>query len=333
MKALAPFAIFLGLALLAALTLYEGVGAVARALALVGVGAIWIVLARFAQTAFSGLAWRALLADADRPSLATFCNLRWVRELINNLLPVAQVGGDLIGARLLSKAGAPGGLAAASVIVDLLAQTATQIVFTLIGAILLFKSGVQANLVLAAFVGLLVMTPALAGFWMAPRLMRMDWFDRLAARVEDNPRWATLGSLHELRAGMDLILSRRAGLAAALALHMFIWFVGVLEIWIALALLGQGQNFVTATVVESLGHAVKAAGFLIPGALGVQEGGFIALCAAFSIASPTALALSLVKRIPDLVCGLPGLISWQFVEGKGLFAGRASERRFEGDVS
>ena len=65
---------------------------------------------------------------------------------------------------------------------------------------------------------------------------------------------------------------------------------------------------------------MKAAGFLIPGAWGVQEGGFIALCAAFGIGSADAIALSLIKRIPDLLCGAPGLLLWRRMEGESLFA-------------
>ena len=44
----------------------------------------------------------------------------------STVLPVAQVGGDLIGARLLTAYAVPGALAAASVIVDILIQAAAQ---------------------------------------------------------------------------------------------------------------------------------------------------------------------------------------------------------------
>ena len=52
-------------------------------------------------------------------------------------------------------------------------------------------------------------------------------------------------------------------------------------------------------------HAARGAAFAIPGAFGVQEGGLILLCAIFGIPSEAALGLSLVKRIPDLVLGVP----------------------------
>jgi hypothetical protein len=39
------------------------------------------------------------------------------------------------------------------------------------------------------------------------------------------------------------------------------------------------------------------------------------LCAIFGVPPEAALALSLVKRLPDLVLGVPGLIAWQAMEG------------------
>ena len=60
-------------------------------------------------------------------------------------------------------------------------------------------------------------------------------------------------------------------------------------------------------LIESLMHAVRGAAFAVPGALGAQEGGLIVLCAIFGVPPEAALALSLVKRLPDLVLGVPGL--------------------------
>jgi hypothetical protein len=68
----------------------------------------------------------------------------------------------------------------------------------------------------------------------------------------------------------------------------------------------------------------------------VQEGGFIALCAAFGIGSPIAIALSLVKRIPDFLCGAPGLWLWRRMEGDDLlrfFTRRKLPRNLTGDFA
>jgi hypothetical protein len=69
-------------------------------------------------------------------------------------------------------------------------------------------------------------------------------------------------------------------------------------------------------------HAVRGAAFAVPGALGAQEGGLIVLCAMFGIPPEAALALSLVKRIPDVVLGVPGLLAWQAMEGGHFFRAR-----------
>jgi hypothetical protein len=50
---------------------------------------------------------------------------------------------------------------------------------------------------------------------------------------------------------------------------------------------------------------------MIPGALGVQEGGLILLGALVGMPPDTALALSLVKRVRELLLGLGGLLLWQ----------------------
>jgi uncharacterized membrane protein YbhN (UPF0104 family) len=79
--------------------------------------------------------------------------------------------------------------------------------------------------------------------------------------------------------------------------------------------MGYDIDFGDAVLIESLMHAVRGAAFAVPGALGAQEGGLIVLCAIFGVPPEAALALSLVKRLPDLVLGVPGLFAWQAMEG------------------
>ncbi|MEC9454698.1 MAG: hypothetical protein VYE58_06445, partial [Pseudomonadota bacterium] len=67
---------------------------------------------------------------------------------------------------------------------------------------------------------------------------------------------------------------------------------------------------------------VRAAAFFVPGAVGVQEGAFVLLGAVIGIGLEVALALSLIKRVRELVIGAPALIAWQVAEGKHLFSRR-----------
>src|SRR5262249_48657024 len=98
-----------------------------------------------------------------RPSVWLCAGLRFVREGANALLPLAQIGGDFIGARCLTLRGVRGTLAAASVIVDVLMQAVSQLIFALIGLVLLIAIGGNELIVWPVAVGLALALPALGG--------------------------------------------------------------------------------------------------------------------------------------------------------------------------
>lgn len=315
----------LGLVIFAALAARTGLSSVLSALEAVGWGALLVMAVRALETSGAGLAWAWLLPRRQRPFAGTFILLRWMRESITCLLPVAQVGGDLIGARLLTFYGPSGGRAGASVIVDLFVQTATQFVFTLVGVGLLIATVGDSALVRWVLAGLAIMAPALIGFFVAQRFGGFRLVEKLFAKLARNPQSAALGGIASLHDCLQAIYRRRGAVLAALSLHLVIWFVGVWEIDLALRFMGYGRDYTTALIIESLAQAVRGAAFVIPGAIGVQEGGFVALCAIFGIPAPTAIALSLVKRLPEVLLGIPGLLIWQGLEGRRLLRDPALE--------
>jgi uncharacterized membrane protein YbhN (UPF0104 family) len=84
--------------------------------------------------------------------------------------------------------------------------------------------------------------------------------------------------------------------------------------------MGSPASYPEALVIESLMQAIRGAAFAIPGALGAQEGGLVAICAIFGVPAEAAIAMSLIKRVPDLVFGVPSLLGWQMLEGRVLLA-------------
>jgi len=58
---------------------------------------------------------------------------RWIRQAVSQLLPVAQVGGELAGARVLNKFGLVIEQAVSSTVVDLTLGASAQIIFILVG--------------------------------------------------------------------------------------------------------------------------------------------------------------------------------------------------------
>jgi uncharacterized membrane protein YbhN (UPF0104 family) len=68
--------------------------------------------------------------------------------------------------------------------------------------------------------------------------------------------------------------------------------------------------------LECIIFAIRSAAFFIPGALGVQEGGYLLLGAALGLPPEVALAVSLLKRGRAIILGIPALAAWQWLEGK-----------------
>lgn len=325
-----------GLGLAAWLVATNDLAAVASAFGKIGfLGLAGVVLMRVAAIIVCGLAWARLL-DGLVPSPAGACLvLRFVREGINVLLPVASVGGDVLGARLLTFWAVPGALAAASVLADMLFQVGTLALFAGVGAALLGQIEGAAAAELAQWTArtLGVAGLLLIGFFALQRtgLVRV-LEEKIAAlgrrfvreaEAQPEPRPQVQGALDAIWGR-----GRRGHLAQSFGLHALAWMFGVAEVAIVLACIGDHPVVLTEVVViEALGQAIKAVAFLVPSGLGVQEGGFVLVCGLFGIDGGTALALSLAKRVPDVVLGLPALLIWQNLEARRSGIGPAASPR------
>jgi putative membrane protein len=306
---------FVGMAVLIGLTVWYGADHVGQAIVSTGWAAVWVVAARLVALAGAGTGWWLLFPRGERPSLFTCVLLRLVREAANALLPLAQIGGDFIGARCLALRGVRGTLAAASVIVDVLMQAGTQLMFAVVGLILLIELGGNEYVAWPVAIGIAIAIPALGGFFVAQRHYGQRLLKKLLSFVAGERDWLVFGAIDELYARLASLYSNHSGLVRSVIVHQAVWFFGAIEVWVVFRFMGHPIDYGDAVVIESLMHAVRGAAFAVPAALGAQEGGLIVLCSIFGIPPEAALALSLVKRLPDLVIGVPGLIAWQVMEG------------------
>lgn len=318
MKRLLIVAAGLGLVLAVAIIASQGFGAVAEAFAAVGYGIAIVTVLRAIALAGTGLGWWIVFPRAAKCPLRVCVWVRMIREAINTLLPVAQVGGEIAGARLIALFGVPVGLAGATVLVDMLMQVVSLFLFVIVGVGFLAMYGVDDALVASMATGVSIMGVALAGFFVAQRFGGAKLIDRALMIAAEKLDWSSLANLATLHDNLVRIYADVPRFVLAMLVHLAVWFFGALEVQVALGLMGYPASYVDAVVIESLTQAVRAAGFLVPGALGVQEAGFVAVCAVFGIPAPEALALSLVKRVPELVLGPPFLFAWHAHEAKAL---------------
>ncbi|KMO38652.1 membrane protein [Methylobacterium variabile] len=322
----------IGVALALWLVASNDVGAVADAFGRVGLaGIVAVVLVRVLIIGLCGIAWARILTGLTGVSAGPFVLLRFVREGVNVLLPVASVGGEVLGARLLTFWGVTGAASAAGILVDMFFQVVTEALFALTGVLLLSQLEGEKAATLAAWCakGLVLSGVVLAAFFAVQRYGGAGLIERrvsaLARRFAAEGGTAPAGG--GVQAALDAVWDRRRWLplTEGCLLHLAAWFLGALEIWIALRCIGiEGVTLAEAVVLESLSQAIKSAAFPVPSGLGVQEGGFVLLGSLFGIDPHTALALSLVKRVPDVVLGVPALMAWQAIEARrGLMAPKA----------
>jgi uncharacterized membrane protein YbhN (UPF0104 family) len=99
--------------------------------------------------------------------------------------------------------------------------------------------------------------------------------------------------------------------------------LGSLEVWAVLWVLDHPVSIPAAVALESIVLAIRHLAFLIPAGIGVQEAGMIVFGQLLGLDNETALTLSLVKRMREVMLGLPALLSWQFYEARHLRQRRA----------
>ena len=189
-----------------------------------------------------------------------------------------------------------------------------QALFTLIGLGLIFALAEPGDVGRWAALGL-GMAAFLAGLAVfAQRAGGVRLFEKALLFIAGHMGWDRLEDV----AGMDRALSGiyqlHGGLLLAGLHHMLAWSLGTAEVMIAAWALGYDLDFGQAFVIESLAQAIRSVAFFVPGALGVQEGGFVLIAGLFGVPPDAALSISLTKRIRELALGLPGLAAWQWQE-------------------
>jgi putative membrane protein len=303
-----------GIALALWLIADTGFAEVGAAFAHAGWGLGLVVLSDLAGLCCAGLAWHALLRGVWNGPIGLFIRTRWLREAINTLLPVAQIGGDLVGARVLAARGPKVSLAFASVIADKTVEILGQFVFTVAGFLLLLARGSGGDLGWGIGIGLVVAGPLLVGFLALQNSRLFGGFERLLVGLARRLEWDGLGRIAGLHADVVALYRQPPRLAAAFAFHMTAWVAGAGEVWLVLYLMGHPVSFTDAFILESLGQAARSAAFVIPGGFGAQEGAFLLIGGALGLPAEFALALSLVKRASQVIFGVPMLIAWPFLE-------------------
>jgi len=274
------------------------------------------VLAHLPQIIFTAWAWLILLPAEDRPSLRRMLLLRWYREAGDALLPAGSVVGQAAITRLMIRDGMPAGLAAGTATIGISLEAIGQMVFTILGLAMFLTirgdadvSGFAIGIAVAAgMAGLLIAAQRPTALGLLRRLLQ-----RLARRWPRlEPLW-----LDRFQAALLRLHADWRALCGALLLHVGCWLMGAVEMMLVLHLLGQPITFAEALVIEAFAQLLRNAGFLLPGAAGVQEGAIIAGGLLLGVPATAMLNAALVRRTREILVGGAGLIAWRRDELRG----------------
>jgi putative membrane protein len=321
MKRAALLFLLAGVVLAAFLIARSEWGSLVGAFVSLGFGGLAVVAAiHLALLGVMGLGWGAL-ARGIHPA-RWFIWGRLVRDGTAEVLPLSQLGGFVFGSRALVLAGTSARFAAASTVVDVTMELVAQLFYTLLGlgllALLKPGSAIEAPALVALFgmaaLCVLFVLAQRRGLATVERAIAGLTRTLFGSQTQPGSLRETIGDMHR----------NRGNLALCFALHLACWMLVGCETWLMLRLLGAPVGLAAALVIDSLLSGLRSMAFMVPQALGVQEGGYMLLGALFGVTPEAALALSLVRRARDLAIGAPVLLVWQWVEGRRALRGQGA---------
>jgi uncharacterized protein (TIRG00374 family) len=312
-RAVRPLAILMGGLILVWLVWEIGVEAILAQLRQLSWRLPLILLPQAVTNLFKTASWRAAF-PGEHPRFGLLFSVRLAGEAVNETTPTATMGGDALKAFLLARL--RGGVPLAEGLVSVLVAKATLV--AALGAFIAVAGGLAW--VLADVPGSMLTLLALLALYMAASTAGFMWAQLRALRLGGRAlTWIGLGERAAAVAGrLDTDLRRfyrdQPGRAMASFAHGLVgWGIGAFETWLMLALLGAPVSLMTALVIEAGAAGVRAVGFLIPGSLGVLEGGIVGLFALLRLDPATGLAFGIVRRVREAAWILLGYACLAFL--------------------
>jgi glycosyltransferase 2 family protein len=316
----------LGVALALYLVVFAGAGAVFSAAVAVGWNG-FTILCLYALGLFIvlGAGWYSLLPAEEGANLWVFVRARMVRDAATEVLPFAQLGGIVLGARAAILQGVEAPLAFASTVVDVTTEMMAQIGFVAIGLIIMSvqapRTAYAAYLTSVSVLGLGIAVIA-AGLFIALQRYGQWMTGKLGARMLRGAGAAKAA----VAATFDTIYSSRTRVALSSVIHLGGWIVSAIGTWICFRLIGTRIDLASVLAIEALVCAARSAAVFVPNALGVQEAAYAILAPLFGVGAEFGLAVSLLKRARDIAVGVPVLLVWQAAEGRRALEGRPNSQ-------
>jgi len=290
-----PIAALTGVALLTYAIAQIGVERILGTLAILGpILPVVLAITAFKYPLQAG-AWRLALKPGMRPGWRVSVAATLSGDAVGYLTWAGPFTGEPIKA-YLTRDQVPVALGVTAGAIERALYNGTAAIIVIVAAAFVLPTN-TGRLWLAA--GLAVGAGGLLVWW-----RRNSWRDRPAAVA--GARGRAEGVVAELV--RDLWRERPAALVGMLVLEVAQHTLLMLEAYVMLATLGARPDLRTVAIFEGLTKVVNTAGTIVPGRLGIAEGGSAFLAQALGLGASYGMGLAIMRRVRAIAWGGIGLL-------------------------
>ncbi len=282
-----------------------------------GAGFALILGVFFAAFLFDTLAWQLTLPSIGRNAAwtARLFGIRMIGSALNQVLPLASLGGEPVKAVLLNlRFGVEFRETTASFLLSETIKAVALVAFAVLGGLWMFvTSAATPELRLNAMLGTGALALFVLAFFLIQRLrlvsrsFRMPLLRRAQTRLR-----GLLGIFGSVEDQLIAFYTRQGrDCFRAILLAFAGWVLGAVEVFATFAFLGHPISFGEAWVIEASVMVVRMALFFVPAQIGAQEGVFLIVAGAITGSPALAIAMAIVRRLRELSFVALGLaVGW-----------------------
>ena len=312
--------IALGVALIAFLIWESGPSRIISDLGLIGAGLIVVVVLELVVDWFNTLGWWFTFPPALRSgTLTRLFFVRLAGTALNTTLPAASVGGEPAKVYLLAN-NFPVATVIATVMTSTLLFTLAKAGFIAGGTLLTVeKFHLSREFMIGMVAGFVVTLIGAVGFLLFQLRGFSAWTHRIIGWLPLPEKWAD--GIQQMVPHVDaeissLFRSRPRDLIMALCSHWMAFACGVVQVVLLLGWLGLPRSVSASIAIESFSMVLGFVAFMVPGALGVQEGGKLLIFTAIGLPAAAGVTVGIAFRLTSIVCAGAGLLTLAVLKGR-----------------
>jgi uncharacterized protein (TIRG00374 family) len=273
--------------------------------------------------------WHTLPQQTRRSAFPRLFLVQLAGHALNETAPGAPLYGEPIKV-LLMRERSPVAVTTASLLSVKLAQALASVLFIIVGLLAASWSLKLDRLPVRSLSVAFVVIVAGIGTFMA---LQLRGFSGLTRRVASRGYW--LGSWvgrmeHGLRRVdehlQELYRTRPLDFVAAVLLGLVGLCVGIVQIWLMMRWIGLRPDWLASVTIEAFAVLVSFVSFVIPGSLGVQEGGKVLIFAALGLPVAAGVTVGVACRVNNMLHVAIGVVALVWLKPYRMF-GAAQDGR------